>query len=232
MIGKEDNLIVADSIFKVNQRLEIWFMDKPDERYGTRIEEINSDSFVIAMPMCKGYPVMFPRNSNFSGKPIIEGLVYQFTCTLLGKRIHPLPIWIISLPFDIQKVQLRSFVRVAATLAIQLKIILPEAKKPNSAVAVNEPPVYSLLTRDISGGGVQVISKQLLKANAKVEIVLDIPANETMRVTVEIVRTQQPQPDIPVYWVSIKFTDIQEKDRSKIIKYIFKKQLEQRQKGV
>lgn len=232
MIGKEDNLIVADSIFKVNQRLEVWFSDKPDERYGTRIEEINSDSFVIAMPMSKGYPVMIPRDSNFSGKLIIEGLVYQFTCTLLSKRIHPLPIWVISLPFDIQKIQLRSFVRVAASLAIQLKVISSEANNPASAIVVSEQPVYSLFTRDISGGGVQVVSKQLLKAKAKVEIVLDMPANETIMAIGEIVRTHQPQPDIPVYWVSIKFTDIQEKDRSKIIRYIFKKQLEQRQKGV
>ncbi|MDF2928641.1 MAG: hypothetical protein K0Q75_879, partial [Anaerospora sp.] len=36
----------------------------------------------------------------------------------------------------------------------------------------------------------------------------------------------------PVFWVGIKFLEVQERDRSKLIKYIFKKQLEQRQKGV
>lgn len=182
--------------------------------------------------MIKGYPVMLPRGDNFGAKLIFNGIVYQFMCTLLSKKVHPLPLWVVSLPFDIKKVQLRSFVRVASSLATKLKIILPEADNPVSAFEVTEQPIYSLATKDISGGGIQVVSKYAFKPGARVEVVLDIPGGSTVSALGEVVRVQQPQPDNPIFWVGIKFVDIQEKDRSKIIKYIFKKQLEQRQKGV
>lgn len=210
----------------------MWLLEKPEEHYGSRIEEVNSDNLVIAMPMSKGYPVMLPRGDNFVAKLIFEGIVYQFMCTLLSKKVHPLPLWVVSLPFDIKKVQLRSFVRIASSLPVKLKIVLPETGNPVNAGEVTENPEYSLATKDISGGGIQVVSKYALKPGAKVEVNMDIPGSGAITSMGEVVRLQQPQPDNPVFWVGIKFTDIQEKDRSKIIKYIFKKQLEQRQKGI
>lgn len=207
-------------------------MDKPDEHYSSKIEEINADTMVIAMPMSKGYPVMLQKGGKFDGKIIVSGTVYQFSCTLISTKIHPLPFWTVSLPFDIIKVQLRSFVRIAASLSVQLKVVPAEENHPPKNLNVSAPPVYSMFTKDISGGGVLIVSKQALEAGTKVEIVLDVPECGTIYTMGEIVRVQQPQPEKPIFWVGVKFIDIQEKDRSKLIKYIFKKQLEQRQRGV
>lgn len=201
-----------------------------DEQYGSRIEEIAADEMVIAMPMSKGYPVMLAQGQSFTGQLIIDGIVYQFISKLLRKKIHPIPVWVVSLPDELKKVQLRSFVRTSAMIPVQFKLILPLASNDPGISADN--PTFSVQTKDISGGGLQLVTRQPFEIGAKGQLIIDIPEGGIIMAIGEVVRVEQPQQENPVFWVGIKFTEVQERDRSKLIKYIFKKQLEQRQKGV
>lgn len=185
---------------------------------------------VIAMPMRKGYPVMIAQGQSFTGQLIIDGIVYQFISKLLRKKIHPIPVWVVSLPDELKKVQLRSFVRTSAMIPVQFKLILPLVNNDPGDPADN--PTFSVQTKDISGGGLQLVTRQAFDIGAKGQLVIDIPEGGIIMAIGEVVRVEQPQQETPVFWVGIKFTEVQERDRSKLIKYIFKKQLEQRQKGV
>jgi len=201
-----------------------------DEQYGSRIEEIAADELVIAMPMSKGYPVMLAQGQSFTGQLIIDGIVYQFISKLLRKNIHPIPVWVVSLPVELKKVQLRSFVRTSAMIPVQFKLILPLTNNDPEISADN--PTFNVQTKDISGGGLQLVTRQPFEIGAKGQLVIDIPEGGIIMAIGEVVRVEQPQQENPVFWVGIKFLEVQERDRSKLIKYIFKKQLEQRQKGV
>jgi len=48
----------------------------------------------------------------------------------------------------------------------------------------------------------------------------------------EVVRVDRPQYERNIYWIAFKFIGLHERERSMIVKYIFKKQLERRQKGI
>lgn len=223
-VGKEERHITEENIFKINQRLQIEIVgDIETGLYHSRIEDISTEKMVIAMPMSKGYPVNVSRGSQLFGKIITNGAVYRFKSVVIDKRMHPLPVWIVSPPSDIKKVQQRAFVRIEIMLPLRLEFIDTEEQ---------ENDALNVITKDISGGGLRIVSKQPFKLNRRLKLHIELLEMGMVDAIGEIVRIEHPQPENPVYWVGIKFIHITEAHRSKIIKFIFKKQLEYRQKGL
>lgn len=175
----------------------------------------------LAMPMNKSTPVILMPGSTFYGRILAHGAIWQFTSTFIDKTILPVPIWISGPPYDLKKVQLRSFVRLPVTLPLTLSIPSDET---------DEAPVGTT-TRDLSGGGLQLILKKRLPVGTILRLTLQIPGFSPVAATATVVRVEQP-PDTNIFWIAVKFSQITEKDREKIIKFIFKKQCELRQKGL
>ncbi len=173
------------------------------------------------MPMSKGYPIMFAKGNTFYGKVISNGSAYQFTSTLIEKSVYPLPVWHISLPSNIKQIQQRSFVRIDTRLPVSLQVI------QQGELA----EILHVITKDISGGGILLVVKNMLYCGDHVKLEIELPVQQPIRCNAQVVRVEKPQEDLMVYWVAVRFTDIAESDRTKIIQYIFKKQLERRQRG-
>lgn len=222
MAFKEVIAITLDNIFKVNQRLEIMVDKHPTEQFNSRIEDKSPNNLTIAMPMSKGYPVYLERGGQFFGKVFAEGSLYEFHSNLLDKRMSPLPIWIISLPINIRKLQQRAFVRVEAMVPISIK----------SLSSSETSPLVSAVSKDISGGGLRIVSKQPFKLGERAQLYIELPELGTIETSAEVVRVDKPDEDRALYWIGLKYLGLPEGLRSKIIKFVFKKQLEYRQKGI
>lgn len=203
--------------------MEIMIDQYPTEQYYSRIEDISLSNMTIAMPMSKGYPVYLNRGGYFYGKVIINGAVYRFKSSLLEKRVHPLPIWIISLPIEIKKIQQRAFVRIEAMLPVKFKIF------SNSQ---DDSPPIAVMTKDISGGGLRIVYKLSLKLGTRLQISIDIPDIGVVETLGEVMRVDKLDGERDIYGIGVKFLNMPEGLRSKVIKFVFKKQLEYRQKGL
>jgi len=179
---------------------------------------------IVAMPMEKGYPVFHGKGSTFYGKVFDESGVYAFKSIFVDKKMGHLPIWIVTMPFDIKKSQQRSFVRFDVALPVVIEYPLDDDG--------DEMISLKLFTRDLSGGGLQIICNQQIKVGSKINLTLDFFDHGVFQVAGEVVRVHQPQIDRRLFWISVKFLNIPEKIRDKISKFIFRKQLEQRQKGL
>lgn len=214
--------INLEHILKVNQRLEIMLTSTPGEKFTSRIEEVNSQNLVIAMPMSKGQPILLHSGSKFFIRLVLHNAAYQFTCAFIDKRMQPIPMWIVSLPHDIKRIQQRAFVRIDTALPVQWQVI----------TTLEDVPIIKSVTKDISGGGVRLISKQPIRLGTRLKVIIDFPEVGPLDTLCEVVRVEQPKSDLPIFWVGTKFLDLAESTRNKIIKFIFKKQLEERQKGL
>jgi c-di-GMP-binding flagellar brake protein YcgR len=192
--------------------------------YTSRIEEFIHGYMIIAMPMEKGYPVFLERDNVFYGKIFDETGVYSFKSTFVDKKMNPLPIWIVTTPTDIKKNQQRSYVRFDVSLPIVIDYFLDDDQ--------TEAASLKLTTKDLSGGGLRLISNKQISVGKKIQLKLEFPECEVFQVNGEVVRINQPQVERQLFWISIKFLGIHESIRDKISKFIFKKQLEQRQKGI
>jgi c-di-GMP-binding flagellar brake protein YcgR len=215
---EESNL---DHILKVNQRLEIMLTSAPGEKFTSRIEEINPDNLIIAMPMAKGHPILLHNGSEFFVRLVVHSAAYQFSCIFLDKRIQPIPVWIASLPRNIKRIQQRAFVRIDTALPVHWQSLSSE-----------EAPIIRSITKDISGGGVRLVSKKPIPLGEKLNISIQLADIGPLELICEVVRVEQPKSDVPIFWIGTKFLDLAENTRNKIIKFIFRKQLEERQKGL
>ncbi|WP_281252382.1 flagellar brake protein [Sporomusa malonica] len=209
----------------MNQRIEVIVPNRSGlaEKYRSRIEDI-TDNMVIAMPMSKGVPIMLQRGEVFFGRLVEDCVAYEFTTSLIAKQLQPLPAWIITLPYDVKKIQQRAFVRIDTALPVQIAEII-DGK-------VVEDKIINAVTKDISGGGVQIAINRHWHIGTNLLITVNYPEIGPVTLRSQVIRVQQPQPDREVFWVGIKFLEINEKDRGNIIKFIFKRQLEQRRKGL
>jgi c-di-GMP-binding flagellar brake protein YcgR len=215
-------------LFKPNLNIDIVIGKKGHkETYKSRIEEITPSGLVLAMPMRKGYPIILPSGEVFQGKFITDETAYLFDSQYIAKRQTPLPVWITSLPYNITKIQQRNFVRLDTAVSVTLKVVHETTN--------DQPPTVAdlkTLTKDISGGGALIVTKTPFDLGTKVEVSLDIPEGGIVSTTGEVIRVEQPATDQKVYRIAVKFTDITEKQRNQIIKYIFRIQLERRRKGL
>jgi c-di-GMP-binding flagellar brake protein YcgR len=214
-----------EQILKVNQRLEIMLSPNINTpRFASRVEEIASNEMVIAMPMQKGRPIFLESGRGFYGKIITEGGVYFFKSKFITKRMHPLPVWIAAMPYEVEKMQQRAFVRFDVSQPLQLEYFLDDD--------VDNAITLKVMTRDLSGGGLQAICEQSIPIGTKLKMAVTLPEDGELELDGEVIRVQKPQEDRQLFWISIKFVGVRNIVRDKISKFIFKKQLEQRQKGL
>ena len=207
----------------MNQRLAILLpKEKCLEQYSSRVEEVNEGKILIAMPMSKGFPVVMETGGHFYAKVFADSGIYGFDTSLLSKMIRPLPLWIISVPKEMKKVQQRAFVRLDISLPAELQY----------SDEMGEIISLKAATKDVGGGGLQLITDRPLKVGGCFQVYIQLPDNEAVQAQVEVVRCYKPQEERDLYWSAVKFVEINENCRDRIIRFIFRKQLEQRQKGM
>ncbi len=212
---------IASNILKVNQLIDIYMSSSlRSPRYRTRIEEITSKSLIIGMPFDKGVPVFASVGRKIYGKVITDSSPYVFISYLLEKQIAPLPIWIIDYPAEITKIQQREVVRIDVKLNVTVTLIDEEDALPEQ-----------LIVNDISAGGVRLVSPRTYPNGTKLLVAIKLSDQETIEVLGEVIRSEQPLSDASVYWVGVKFTGIHERQRNKIVKFVFQKQLERHRRG-
>ncbi len=207
----------------MNQRLAILLpKEKSFEQYSSRVEEVSESKLLVAMPMSKGSPVLMETGGHFYAKVFADSGIYGFDTSLLGKMIRPLPLWSISIPKEMKKVQQRAFVRLDVSLPAEL-----EYSDENGEIVS-----LKAATKDLGGGGLQIITDRPLMVRDCFQVYIKLPDNEAVQAKVEVVRCYKPQEERDLYWSAVKFVEINENYRDRIIRFIFRRQLEQRQKGV
>lgn len=120
------------------------------------------------------------------------------------------------------KAQRRNFVRLDVRVPFEYNIVANDIVLPET---------YSATTRDISGGGLRFDSKVELQINTELEMSLDIPRHGKITAVAQVVRCI-PLEKVPGYSIGVEFTIIDKRDRERLIRFIFERQRELRQKGL
>ena len=207
--------------------MEIRLQDET-EYYATRVEDIRPEGIVIAMPMRKAVPVFLSEGAVFEGKIIKNGVLYAFQSKLFSKTLSPLPVWVVSEPDKIRKIQLRSFVR----LDIGLKASVWETDEEGVPL---EDTHQSVITKNISAGGALVGSPVGYSTGTKVLIHINCDHDVIVKSKGVIVRSVpefREAGELPLYSVGIEYLQLEERERRQVIQFINAKQIERRQRDV
>lgn len=118
--------------------------------------------------------------------------------------------------------QKRNYVR------LEVKILFEYYKVSDDAVLQDR---FSAITNDLSGGGLRFNSKVELEIDTELELSLNIPGKGKISVGGKVVRCF-PLERVTGFSVGVEFTIIDKTDREKLIRFIFERQRELRQRGL
>lgn len=199
------------------------------ESYRSRVEAIEKDGFWIATPIKKSMIVPISIGQDLTLSFGVDTCIYKFPSSVIKRVAEPVPMLFVKYPLEkeIQRIQRRYYVRVNAVTPIEYGILDPTDKDNKNVELLPGNTI------DLSGGGLQFITKHNVPENKLLQINLNLN-NEKLIVFAKPARIR-PYPDEKdrQYWaVGVQFINISESERDKIIKYVFDWQREMRKKGL
>ncbi|GEL76141.1 flagellar brake protein [Tenuibacillus multivorans] len=218
-------------MLKIGTRLTIETIKngEVEERFQCKIAEISKKYIYIDYPISErtGRTSLFLDGSEFMVSYVgHDGNVYKFSTEVIGRKKMKIPVLTIKMPNkdEFRKIQRREYVRVEVPLDV--------------AIHPKQEDQSPLITRtiDISGGGIAVVGlgkeKEYQSGDIMdISIVLPFQSNDYSYFfsQAEVIRTIRGH-DASSSKITYKFVNIDEKEREKMIKFCFEKQLDNRRK--
>jgi c-di-GMP-binding flagellar brake protein YcgR len=189
------------------------------KRYNTRIEGLTDETIYLAAPTERQLPVHIEPGTevviSYLSKDPMRGCRWTAKAQVRGAARGRIPLLAVSRPDRWIRKQDRRFVRVPCTFEIRV---------------VSGDVTYSGLTQDISGGGMLILLPAKVKPGSTVVLQFTLPPDEPMELAAQVVRHLSEQGKmIPT---AVKFVDLDERERDRIIKFVFARQRSLRRKGL
>ena len=221
---------MTDMELKINSRIEIIDFHG-GINYKSNIQDMTEVGMSITIPVKEGK--YLPLNTGEKVSIIYYGdkEVYQFEAEVLGRAIDVIPVINISKPQNPRVVQRRNYVRVLMLKNIKFMSIDKElAEKETSKITkvIDKSQFKKAILLDLSGGGMRIKTEEKLQLSEFIMIAIELIEEEIM-IKSRVVRCDLQPDNTNAY--GLKFLELGEKDRDKIIKYIFQVMREQRKKG-
>lgn len=215
---------------KINQKVSLRVLQGSWEGlYSTYVEGMDQGALTVAHPMYGGETVPLMVGEEVLIEFVDGGERLLFPSRVLGHFTQVVAILSLSLPVPglIRRHQQRDFVRLDSNLSLRYALI-PERAPEEGEV---EPPVFHVgRTLDVSGSGAQIVTHEAYPNGARLQLVLEMPGGAVPLEAVVVRIAHRPSPR--EVWLGVRFTRVEERDRERIVRYIFSEQRFRRQKGL
>ena len=221
------NLLNASEIITINKKIDVARIGEKNFYY-SRIQDISDRYFSIQIPYNQKIPLKLVQLEKVLVKVFGKDAYYQFTTEVLGEKEDVIPVYLLALPKEIERVQLRQHVRLPAALDVYYQELAVGGESEfNPALERRKA-----LTVDLSGGGVQLLTEAYLTVGTRLQLEVMVPYRERLLGITAIGRVKRCMllngTDKWSYQAGIAFERISEADRSKIISFIYRKMVEDR----
>lgn len=198
-------------------------------RYSTYVEALSEDGLIVAVPMFGGTYVPL-RPGDIVTVEYMEGQERMgFSTQVLSRSEERVPLLALAYPApgSVVRQQLRDFVRLDIGLFVQYAVIpswSPEAEEDQERVYLTGRTI------DISGSGAQIVTAERYPHGTRLELILDLAGHE-IYLEAEVVR-QSEHPVTKEHCLGVRFTKVDEHDRERIVRFIFREMRARRRKGL
>ncbi|MBB6452188.1 c-di-GMP-binding flagellar brake protein YcgR [Salirhabdus euzebyi] len=201
--------------------------DEDVQVFSSKVVDFKGTNIYIHYPISNktGRTSIVFEGTSFSFKYVgKDDIIYSFQTEVIArKKLNNIPVLVLHFPGDdqVMKIQRRRFLRIKTPLDISVR---------NEGIEIFPP--FTTSSVDISGGGLAIFVPKNIRFpdNSMLSVWIVLPFKSTeyqyVHVTARVIRRikKQDTPDI----VSLEFEKISNKDRDKIIRFCFQKQLEQK----
>ncbi len=196
-------------IIRPNQRVGIKIESMP-HTFVTRIEDVDKDNIYISAISDKELNFSLPlANQKMELFIFMDEFYYKNKCVLKKKVTHPVPMWVLSKPDKLIAYSERRH-------TFRLENVLDATFKISSGL-IND--VKHGLTKNISVGGIAMVSTADLPLKTKIDITVSGMGDGPLTVAAEIV-WKYSRPDFDKWFYGVRFIDVDDKKQSQLNKHI------------
>ncbi|MEW6172056.1 MAG: PilZ domain-containing protein [Bacillota bacterium] len=205
----------------VSQRIEIALVGIPDY-FVSIVEDITADEIFIGVPYRGLAPLVLSPGDrvkvNFPG----DGEMFTFESMVTGRREAGVPLYGLTFPEKIERIQRRRDVRLFALHEIQY------AEVPTG----REPPAFKKAKAlDISAGGLRLVAENEYPPGTILLVKFTLPMRNSHLETLTRARVVRKEPILldnqQLFHLGLEFVDLPQSQKDKIFSYIFWKMMEQ-----
>ena len=215
---------------KVNNKIDVQ-LEGRGVFYKSMIQEVTDDYLAVSVPSHRGREITLIPGDVLKCRVYSEDAQYNFSTTVLGKKLESLRLILLATPTRVERTQNRDFVRVKLQIPVRYEKA-DSGANPDDIVQ----PVYSGFTVDISGGGMQLLVSHPYAVDTLLAILFEIEdekkANMVIRTLGKVCRKERSPKSENRYILGIRFEEITEQKRDQVIAFLFRKMLEQKFLGV
>ena len=203
---------------KVEISLERKAVIEWDKAYVTKIEEVVDDGVVlIHAPMQKGRTVKLPIDAPCSLRISSDRGFYLFSARILEYFTREnFDVYSFKLTTKGEKTQRRDFFRFKCAIEVNY-VVLKDNGEPN------DEGEKEAMIRDMGGGGLRLLSKEIIPKSVIIRIILLLDTNEFM-IFGKILRSEYNVHSVYPYQYRVQFTAMTTAEQDKLIQYIYQEQ--------
>ncbi len=215
-----------------------------DQRYPSDVQGFSQDGeLILSAPTYKSMTVPLVKGELLHLVYYREAGMFSFMAELISRfREGEMDLIKLKLKSPISKYQRRDFVRLDLLIPVSIRLLasrdnverrsLDEALRllyDQRYVGIPRPAlqgehVAKCLTLDLSGGGARFSGSELFEEGALLECTLHLSETLVITVDAQVVRVIEEKGDFRPYRTAVRFVNIEERLRRKIIKFIFDRQ--------
>lgn len=228
------------SVLEINRPIEVIVKAKKHKYvYRSTIGDFDSANIAITPLIRLGVHTRLHEGDEVEVIYFAATAMYQFTTKVVGhKRENNIVLTIMSVPAECWRIQRREFFRLDFSLVSSFKKVDIETRNAKKYYVTKGKPLSCALV-DISGGGVSFRTTVELADATYVKLAMALPGEGpggVLREIVHVIRVKKVRPlaekNMFEYTYGCRFMRLSDDDRTKIIQFIMRKQIEGRKKTV
>lgn len=194
--------------------------------YKARVEDLSEDTMTISAPTEAG--VVVPLRP---GMFLIVGVgqddaLYGFYTEIIERKRGDIPQLVIRRVEKTKRIQRRRYVRIDGSVDISMKVF--KKVSSTSSHEVGDPKIIQ--EKNLSAGGMMLMSDIPLPRGTVVQLDLKLPDGRLVTAG-EVVRTLRHE-ESHGFELGIRFVNLKEKERDRLVRYVNSRMVELRKKGL
>ncbi|MCM8901197.1 PilZ domain-containing protein [Caldicoprobacter algeriensis] len=220
--------MLVKEIINIGEKIEVVVQERlnADEKACfSMVQDVpQDDELLITMPMLKGEPVVLSIGQRIRINFFRERGQFYFEAEVIDRQ-RTETVYLIRLKqtSPIHRLQRRSFYRLKISLPVLFRLIEQGPEQPDYMKAY---------TADISGGGMRLLTDKKLEPGQQVECRIPIGERGFLELKGLVVRVVPCVEGNYKFEVGVKFVDILEAERDRLIQFIFQQQRRLKAKGL
>lgn len=209
----------VDKFLSVNQKLLLEVkLGEYAGIYDSRIEDMEKEILHVSMPSEKGVTVPLKPGTKLHVSYVMDRGRLSFKTVVEDRYMSPLPMLKVAKPDLLFREELRSFFRVDTRLPVKIMVDINEGD-------IVRQKMFEAKLLDMSGGGCRVFTPAPIAKGDVFEIFFQGSMEKVESVKVEARRVRRVEENNEI---GSEFYGISQNERDRIIKYVFKRQVEMR----